>query len=259
MPNRKVNNKGRGSGIIYAVIVLTIMTTVLAGGALAKYIKDNTYAKNVLAAKEFYFTSNMLTEDGETYVISPDSYGNASVTFTLGNNADELRFAEDDVAYTVVASGGTLSADSGILESGRMTVDSIRLSGMTKGQTYTVTATGNAGYEKTLSATFTVAGDDAGVYKSVVQNNHYVLLTVWTGNIKGDAVIVFPSGLIPDNTDTAMRTAMTNDRSVTDTVNFKKGYSSHAYRFFIDGASGISADSFDVRVDNVTAAPAVPE
>lgn len=252
MPKRKLNNDGRMSGIKYAVIIATILTTVLAGGVLAKYIKDNTEKKNTVVAKEFYFTSNMLTEEGESYVLSAGEGDTASIAFTVGNNADELRFSKDDITYTVAMAEGTgkgldlVRVKSDTLTGGHVNTISIEIENLEKGKTYTIVAIGKAGYVKTLKATFTVAGDDKAVYKTVTQNNHYVLLTVWTKNVKGTSEISLPKDLIPDNTDAVMNTVKNADTLFKDTASFKEAYSSHTYRFFKTTTKSYTANDFKV-------------
>lgn len=251
MPERKLNNDGRKSGIKYAVIIATILTTVLAGGVLAKYIMDSNSTKNTVVAKEFYFTSDLLTEEGESYVLSPGKNSTASITFTIGNNADELRCSEDDIEYTVaITKGETLiKTDEGILNMGAVNTASITVGDLEKGETYTVIAIGKAGYKKTLKAEFTVAGDDKAMYKSVTQNTHYVSLTVWTKNIKGIAGIDFPNELIVDDTDTVIAADPDEYGIIADTTSFINTYSSHTYRFFKTSSKVYDENDFRVVLD----------
>ena len=256
MPKIKLNNDGRKSGILFVVIVLTILSTVLAGGVLAKYIMNSDdEPKNTIVAKEFYFTSDMLTEDGESYILSPGDDSTASITFTIGNNADELRFSEDDINYEVsISNGGLIDTTSGTLKAGDTlnSSEDITISGLAKGESYTVTAIGRAGYEKTLTATFNVADDDKVMYKSVSQTNHYVLLTVWTKNVIGYVGIKTPEKLITDETDPSIITNSSSefpgipDGIIVDVNSFISAYSSHTYRFFKTTSNVYDADDFDV-------------
>jgi hypothetical protein len=75
------------------------------------------------------------------------------------------------------------------------------------------------------------------------------LLTVWSEGYSGNVTIDIPDGVIPDNTDSVMRTAVTGGE-FEDNKTFKdKAYASHTYRFFVTGES-VTVDSFTVKYDN---------
>ena len=194
-----------------------------------------------------------------------------SISFTLGNNIDDIRFAEDDINYTVTISGGAMEGASegtltGTLKTGAVSIDTLTLSNLERGKTYTVTAIGKAGYEKTLSATFTVSGDEENVYKHLADHGAYYLLTVWTENVSGNAMnITFPDGLVPDNTDDVMKNVKNlksdvyEKDSFIDSTSFTSAYSSHQYRFFKDGAGAITVKDFEVWLnEKYPAEPATP-
>ena len=93
--------KKRTIAIIAAILLISV-----SGGVLAKYI----YTKNggsLFSAKEFYFTSDLLTEDGAKYVLNSTA---SEVSFTLGNFGDKLRYSQDNIKYEVSVvekNGGT--------------------------------------------------------------------------------------------------------------------------------------------------------
>lgn len=246
MPDRKQNNMNRRQSMIVWLIALVILTTSFAGGVIAKYIKENSEA-SIVVAKEFYFTSNMLTEDCEEYVVNADT---ESITFTVGNNIDELRFSDDVVSYKVAADNGALlsigesepvAVLEGTLNNSSVSRAVITLSGLENNKEYEISATGSAGYSQTLSAKIKVAGTENNIYKYLDTKSYdeYVLLTVWTENLKGTVSIDFPAGMIPDNTDSVMKNVVNYDtgtgyagKTFEDTSSFQKTYSSHTYRFF---------------------------
>ena len=192
------------------------------------------------------------------------------MTFELRNYADALRYAEEDISYAVYVKNGDkyINAENelvdageepplfanGTLKTGKTNHATITLSGLTPG-TYEITATGDAGYQETLTATFKVSEAEAGVYKYVdAEDDYYVLLTVWTENVAGEVSISCPGGLIPDNTDPAMKTAKTGG-TIADTTSFTSAYSSHTYRFFKQtvGDENFDAGDFTVKVNTTTA------
>ena len=240
-------------------IIITLLVVLLftVGGVFAKYIY-NSGGMGLLSAKEFYFTSNLLTENTAKYVLNSKT---TEISFTLGNNADKLRFSQDDIKYSITV--GCKSGDSypeenikyadseQVLSGGSVDTTSITLKGLTMGETYTVTATGKAGYKQTLKAEFTVSDKEENVHMHLdTSNDAFVLLTVWTHNMTGPLTVITPAGLIPDNTDPILRKVYNYSGTeygavqFTDNTNFTEAYSSYTYRFFIS-----EDKSYDINKD----------
>ena len=98
-----------------------------------------------------------------------------------------------------------------------------------------------------------VAEDEENVYYHVNNlNDEFIILTVWSENLKGDLTVDFPDGLIADATDPVMEKVVgyLNDSNLsffTDNSTFSQEYSSRVYRFFVDSAhnnSNFTVDSF---------------
>jgi hypothetical protein len=240
-------------------IIITVLIVLLftVGGVFAKYIY-NSGGMGLLSAKEFYFTSNLLTENTAKYVLNSQT---TEISFALGNNADKLRFSQDDIKYSITV--GCKSGDSypeeniiyadseQVLSGGSVDTTSITLKGLTMGETYTVTATGKAGYKQTLKAEFTVSDKEENVHMHLdTSNDAFVLLTVWTHNMTGPLTVITPAGLIPDNTDPILRKVYNYSGTeygavqFTDNTNFTEAYSSYTYRFFIS-----EDKSYDINKD----------
>jgi len=83
-------------------LFLFLLVLFVSGGVAAKYMTENG-GVGWFRAKEFYFTSNLLRTEKEMYVLNSDA---TEVTFTLGNNADKLRYAEDEIKYRVSVTSG---------------------------------------------------------------------------------------------------------------------------------------------------------
>ena len=240
-------------------IIITVLVVLLftVGGVFAKYIY-NSGGMGLLSSKEFYFTSNLLTENTAKYVLNSKT---TEISFTLGNNADKLRFSQDNIKYSITVeckSGDSYPeenikyADSEqVLSGGSVDTTSITLKGLTMGETYTVTATGKAGYKQTLKAEFTVSDKEENVHMHLdTSNDAFVLLTVWTHNMTGPLTVITPAGLIPDNTDPILRKVYNYSGTeygavqFTDNTNFTEAYSSYTYRFFIS-----EDKSYDINKD----------
>lgn len=243
---KKAPRKG-GTLRVWLLLALVLLTSGGIGTTVAKYIQS-TGGKILMKAPEFYFTSNYLTAEGDaSYMLNS---GTTEVEFTLSNMADELRFSDVEIGYNITLAksvadaagelssyGGTFAGDSG-------KTAAVVLKNLVPGVTYTVTATGNAGYSQTLSGSFTVADKDQNVYKNVMTSpDGYLLLTVWTHNVAGTMNVSFPAGLVPDNTNADMGSVFNIDGSTDSSFasTFEK-YSSQTYRFF----GSASAGSFDV-------------
>ena len=217
--------------VVPLVLVLAFAVTLSIGGIYAKYVKSYRDT-GLIISKTMYFASDCLTEEGAAYTIS-----DTEVTIKLMNYPDELRVSEIPVNYIISVEpndGVDVSSNSGSLGEYDFKRDSVEIviSGLQRGKTYTVTALGENGYKKTLSATFTVVPEENQFYYSITQNEYYVLLTVWTENIKGAAKINFPNTLLPDNTDAILRDVTKAQGYFTDEESFEKEYSSRTYRFF---------------------------
>lgn len=215
------------------VALISMMVCALIGGAYGYYIHNKTDDGYVVASN-FFFESDYLSEEGKTYTLNVNAN---KVTFKLKNYADELRCSENDVNYVITVNEGTLSQSEGTLLKGSRNYHEITLSNLEEGKTYNVSVTGESGYTRTLKATFIVRNNDIEFYKNIdTSHNNYVTLTVWTENISGEATIIFPQGVIPDNTCEGMRNVLTSSYRFEIDV---EEYSSYVFRFF-------KTDGFDV-------------
>jgi len=248
-----------GKRIILPLLLILVSVAILAtfSGVYAKYVKTLHKQQGLVTSQVMYFESDYLSAEGAEYTISGES-----VTFELRNFPDALRVSELEVTYEVSVTGGATikingdAATTGEFEAnGTQQTDTVEISGLQSGKTYTVTATGRNGFVRTLSATFTVQAAETQVFKRVEQTEHYVLLTVWTQDVKGTATIQPPASLIPDNTDPILAGVATGGASITDSQSFAAPYSSRTYRFFISNTdtAKYSADSFTVTVGETTA------
>ncbi len=260
----KQNKKGRG---VYLWALALILIGASVWGVLAKYVWQQE-EEMLVQAKMFYFTSDLLTQEGAEYTLNP---GTTSVTFTLKDHIDEKRYSECEIQYEVYVDGvktdkagkPTENSATGLLNAEHRT-DEITFD-VEAGKTYNVKAVGNAGYTKTLSATFTVQPLPTGFYKHLepdTANDYFVLLTVWTENVTGDVTVDFPDGLIPDATDPHLANIQnyfdgSYQGTSTGEINFSE-YNSRTYRFFKENPSRIySVGDFTVTMDTLTG-PAQP-
>lgn len=210
----------------------------------AKYIKQKDLNNNSAKAQEFYFESDLL--DGEEHEIvatkNADGSTTGSVTIRLKNYADELRYSETAIEYTVSvkemdADTDKMLADSSITnKSGTIATEGrhaqdVTISGLEAGKTYTVTATTNNVYQKTLQGTIKVLAPDETVYTAVNDQTEYIEVTVWTTDYTGEVTLKYGDiGLIPDNTNEKMRDALSTGGTISE--NNWEANTSYVFRFF---------------------------
>ena len=233
----------KGTLIVLLVFVAVILSV---GGVVAKYVYSYVKQANV-KSPEFYFESDLLTEEGASYSLNP---GTNEVQFVLKNHPDSLRFSTNEINFTLSLSGtagATLSQLEGTISAVQNGSVTITISNLVDGGSYNVTVLGDSGYEKTLSASFTVKSTQPLLYKRITKTLEYVELTVWTENLAGEVLITFPLGLIPDNTREGMEGVQTPVAPATHgsfTNDFEKYYS-RTYRFIItanyDGSTNFTA------------------
>ena len=232
-------HKNRSAFLAYGL--LTLMVVLIAiGGISAKYFLELGEETGIVTARDFYFESDLLAERNPVYNLAA---GTTTVTFDLRNYTDELRWADDDISYTVAvteqgkdSTDAALSSAEGTIEKGSKKSASITLSGMKDGGTYIVKAVGKAGYQKELEATFVV--DTANrVYKHLSTNGVQVVLTVWTEDVTGKASFTIPEGLIPNVTESPELQTVSNYKdghyqsaNFTDDAEFAP-YTSKKYHF----------------------------
>jgi len=224
---KKKLKKYRKKVIISTMVVLSLCALTV-GMLVAKYINGRD-SDGWVRAKNFYFTSDLL--DGKKHTLAP---GSTSATFTLGNHADDLRYSEADITYTVtVDEGATVTKnDTGTLASGSVKDAEITISDLKPGKTYTVTATGKGGYSKTLTAEIVVPKEAAQLYYHEDKSaGDYTLLTVWNEGDQGGEVTIKYKG-IPDNTNPNMTEWKTDSGSEVMKEVTIEPHKSQVFRFF---------------------------
>jgi len=229
----KINRK---KVIISTIAVVLSLCTLTVGTVVAKYLNERN-SNGLVRANHFYFKSDFL--DSKEHVLAPDS---TSVTFTLGNHEDDLRYSEVDIKYTVTVDNGATvinGTDSGTLAKGGINDAEVTISNLQTG-TYHVKAVGKGGYSKTLTATIVVPEKETKIYYYIDDSaDEYTLLTVWNEGDKEGNVTINYSG-IPDNTNPDM-TGWLKDEGHSVLI---KSHESKVFRFFdatkitVEGATG---------------------
>ena len=98
---RKLNSS-RKPGLLSLFAVLLSVGMLSGGLVYAKYIRQSE-STGTAVSREFYFSSDLLDEDGETYTLAS---GTEQFTFYLCNHDDDLRSSKLYVYYTVTVNNG---------------------------------------------------------------------------------------------------------------------------------------------------------
>lgn len=240
-----------------ALLLIAGMTilAVSLGGLSAKYAYQKA-KENDMAAGQFYFTSDLLDENGKTYTLPA---GTTEISIELRNYEDDLRWADMDIGYSCTiqkdddqqakTQNNTLKQDSA-----KKTAATIRFEELSSG-TYTVTAETKKPFQKTLKGTFKISDQQDAVSYSVNDNqgSAYAQLTVSTWDYSGAVKISWPEGLIPDTTQEAFSGVKTreNDKYTQGEVTVQMGrYSSSVYRFF-KADTGATYDTSGIKAEKV--------
>lgn len=236
------------------IAVLLILSLIFGiGGVAAKYV-TGIERIGVAKALEFYLSSDMLPGD-HTFPA-----GTKSVSFTVGNYADDLRFAEMPIQCVVkVFIGGTEVTDNLDIHNKTFelkenqkseVVITIGNSGTTQeaiarqlqaGKTYSIEVTGNGGYTQTLKGTFTVLSPETGPFYFVEDKDGYTELTIWCRGIAEEGALVtikYEVTAIPDNTNPHMEGWLSDTNGAGKTITLKP-YESYRYQFFNTSAERI--------------------
>lgn len=231
---------------IVCLVLCILAVLALAGVTAARYVQQWKPAPLQADAADFYFTSDLLMPgDTPVYQLSNFVPGTSTINFALRNYTDALRVSEENVGYTISATGladvtGTIS------KIGTGDVDialSVPSASFIDGKaTVRVTAVSSP-YAETLAAEFelyqTLTDVDYAVYDAVGSNT--VTLTVTTKGSNGTVNITPPPGALPDQTDTRLTV---NGGGCSFDAN---AYAQYSFVFFKTTPSTVFQDNrFDV-------------
>lgn len=208
-------------------ILLLAVVLLFNGYTLAKYMIEDE-RKDPIAAKSFYFESDMLAPASETAQYTLKA-GVDEISFELMNYPDELRSSDVDISYKV-----TLSRDGTEKETKEGTITkegrkaAISFSNLEAG-TYVVEASATSPYTKTLVGKFTIVDTDYELSYDVSDgaNSPTLIVKVATVDYSGDVVLSWPEGVLPDNTDELLKSATGNSHTVR-----MESQSEYTFRFF---------------------------
>lgn len=190
--------------ILLIAIITIIVSILLSSGTMALFLRTNSFSGTV-NAKEFYFESDLLDTTNPNYELNA---GTKSISFTVMNYEDELRYSKTDINVVVEISNGSLDEFNTVLikettlEKENLSKATFTIYNLEDGQEYKIVVKGTSGYEKELKATFTVRNKENLIYKYIDNSDpNFLYITIWstfqTGNVK---VSYNNENMVPDKT-----------------------------------------------------------
>lgn len=198
---------------IAVIICLVFVAAVPAGiHTYSRYVQQKKLAGATAVPQEFYFTGDVLKEEGGTYTIYDWTAG---IPVTVNNFADSMRFSKTEIQYTVICEKGACSIDggsklheaSGTLKGGAAHTGNITIWPDQGEKSVTVTATSEAPYKKTLKAKFLLQDSSDLLYAIEDSSGEATAeLTIKGGRTEQTLTIAWnESRFSPDNTNIILR------------------------------------------------------
>lgn len=233
-----------------------LILAAIFGGFYARYVHQESQ-KEAPVAEQFYFTSDLLSEDGKEYTLASNI---TQVTFELRNYEDKLRSSDSNIEYTYSVkkdgieketASGTISKS---VNGGNQ--EQIAISDLSAG-TYTVTATAKKPFHKVLKGTFKIPKESEDLNYTINDSaqSAYVTLQIAADAFEGKVKIQWPAGLIPDSTQEIFKDTknVENDEYAAGNVTMDvKKYTSYTCRFFKKDISKDYSTGKDITVEKVT-------
>ena len=240
----KHQKRVRQTAVMMRIGLLFLAVAVVFNGyTLAKYFMEKN-KKVPIAAKNFYFESDLLAVSGGALPQYTLQAGVNNISFCLKNYPDELRSSEVDIAYTVVLKKEDAEKETktGTIVAGRNDVP-ISFADLEAG-TYTVTATATKPYTQTLQARFTIVNTDYDLscIVSDAAGSPNLKVTVTTTDYSGPIEVSWPDGVLPDNTDELLENAQGNNYTIQ--VNEQSEYT---FQFFKTNPNADYTNQISVR------------
>lgn len=249
----KIKNKKK---IDIKTLILILLFTSIIFFSFSKYTVQ-VNEKHIQTSEEFYFASDMLSENGNVYELYDwDGINEYLITIDLRNSEDFLRYTEKDITYNISVTGSdnitvNMENTSRKIIGGNANKATERLSIrpktiLTPGSMaeVEVTATTNSPYEKTIIGTFRIYVKNASEYTASLNNSSdYSTLNIKTSKIDGKSIIIQydSSKVILDTTNSIFegQTIVQNGTQNTITTNSLQNNESYLIEFIKKDSNNI--------------------
>lgn len=197
MHQRRTHGRRKQKMGLFILLIAAVCGISLAGVTAARYVLSRDSGSAVVQPDSFYFSSDLLAEDGPQYTIDPQL---ESFAVTLFNGADDKRVNAADISYTVTVTNGSADAADGTIKGGTQSSAILTITPDPSQAEVTVTVTSSSPYSKTLTGIFMrktgalyTVEDQAG--------NRAAVLNITVIDPKQTVTVTLPAGVIPDATD----------------------------------------------------------
>lgn len=182
-----------------SVIIILGMLAAFAGVTAARYVMQRT-SQGIVAAQDFYFTSDLLKEEAEKAFYYIDQ--KKPVIIHLYNSEDSLRKTPGEISYGVEVNGGgyTDSAGGTLTDSAGSGTANLVITPDDGVKTVTVTVTSSKPYQKVLTAELKMDKGNQAVIEDAKGKRAAVLTMTCTDGAK-TITVTLPPGVIPDQTN----------------------------------------------------------
>lgn len=201
---RRKKEKRKNHIFLISLIILCLITAY----SFSKYVIQLS-KMHIQRAKDFYFTSDVLTEDKKTYELydwnGKETY---TVEINLNNYDDEIRYTEDEIKYNFSATSSnsnikitTNDTGKGILKSSTKSQNKIIINieptkNFTSGENIEIEINANSTepYEKNLSAILKIYVKDETSYTADLKdasNQDFAELYIDTKKIEKELTITY--------------------------------------------------------------------
>jgi len=241
----RAKRKQNSMALRIGLLLLAVMV-FFNGYTLAKYFMEKNQ-KVPVAAKSFYFESDLLAVNTGAIPQYTLQAGEKSISFSLMNYPDALRSSQVDINYTaeLTRDGFAPQSKSGTIAAGRNKV-SVSFDNLLEG-TYLVSVTATTPYSQTLQGRFTIINTSYALSHTVYDRSGspYLKVTIKTTDFSGNIVVSWPDGVLADNSDPLLRDV--RGQSCTIPVNAQSEYT---LQFFKTNPSADFTDSITVSKAN---------
>ncbi len=199
--------RNKRTPILTALLLLMVCAATFGGFTVARYALSQTGKSGLASAEEFYFTSDLLKEEGASYDVY--NWGDG-IPIQLKNYEDSLRYNVKDISYTVtcvpectVTDNGNTTNGNKILGGNANSIEiKVKPTDLTKTQ-ITVTVETSSPYKKTLEATFTATGKLQPKYQITDSSGEPTAELILTGGAKKSDITLSwdNTKIMPDRTN----------------------------------------------------------
>ncbi len=210
--------------IIFIIIILILSCTALIVTSFAYYIQFNESENLPAGILDFYFNSDILNEEAQSYTVS-NYTPFEDIYIEINNYDDEFRFSKEDISYTVSAYITNNELQNEKVEDVVVYYDDANEKGeyiISKDEKSAyislripseyfynneveikIIARSIQPFNKTLSANFTVFTPFENTYISVGENNESksAVVTISSYEFSGNVLLQYDNSIYPDRTN----------------------------------------------------------